>query len=147
MSTPASTTFRSRAYEEIEVGDEIPPFDVALTPQRMVMDCGVNRDFAPIHHDREIAQALGAPDMFVNTLFLQGVYEAAVRDWVGLDARLRSIGFRMHTFNCAGDMLVCTARVSDKQVDEQGRKLVTLDTQTDTERAGMTTSGQVVIEL
>ena len=143
----SAATFRSLGYDEIQIGDETPPFEVALTVQRMVMDCGVNRDFAPIHHDREIAQALGAPDMFVNTLFLQGVYECTVREWAGLDARIVSIRFRMHTFNCAGDMLVCTAKVSDKRVDEDGRKLVTLDTQTDTERAGMTTSGQVVIAV
>jgi acyl dehydratase len=147
MSTPTSTTFRSLSFDEIEVGDEIPTFEMALTVQRMVMDCGVNRDFAPIHHDREIAQSLGAPDMFVNTLFLQGVYEAAVREWVGLDARVVAIRFRMHTFNCAGDMLLCSGKVVEKNLDDDGRSLVTLDVQTDTPRAGTTTSGQVVISL
>ncbi|HEX4466719.1 MAG TPA: hypothetical protein VH025_05990 [Solirubrobacteraceae bacterium] len=146
MSTPASASFRSRTYDEISVGDEIEPFELALTPQRMVMDCGVNRDFAPIHHDGEIARALGAPDMFVNTLFLQGVYESAVREWAGLDARVLKIRFRMKTFNCAGDMLVCTGRVVEKNVDDDGQSVVTLDVQTDTQR-GTTTNGQVVISV
>jgi acyl dehydratase len=143
MATPSTTAVD---FEEISVGDELPPFVLALTIQRMVMEAGVNRDFSPIHHDREIAQANGAPDMFINTLLLQGMYEAAVRDWGGLDLHLVSMRFRMHTFNCAGDLLSCTGRVHEKQVDDDGNRLVTLEMWTESDR-GRTTTGQVVVRL
>ena len=143
MATPSATTVQ---FDDISVGDEIPPFDVALTIQRMVMEAGVNRDFSPIHHDREIAQALGAPDMFVNTLFLQGMYEAAVREWGGLDLTFVSMGFRMHTFNCAGDVLSCRGEVTEKSTDTDGHQLVTMAVWTESQR-GRTSTGQVVVRL
>ncbi|HEX3909467.1 MAG TPA: hypothetical protein VHW67_02035 [Solirubrobacteraceae bacterium] len=140
-----ATSVSGRSYEDISVGDEITPFDVALTSQRMVMDVAVMRDFAPIHHDREIAQAHGAPDMFVNTLFLQSVYEVAVREWAGLDPRVVSMRFRMLTFNCAGEMLTVHGRVAEKTVEDDGRKLVRVEMWTDTDRNGTTTRGEIVI--
>lgn len=139
----ATASVSERTFEEIEVGEEIPAFDVALTPQRMVMEVGVSQDYAPIHHDREIAQELGAPDMFVNTLFLQGVYEAAVREWAGLAMKLVSMQFRMNTFNCAGEMLTTAGRVTDKK-EEDGRKLVEIEMWTETPDNGKTTNGKIV---
>jgi acyl dehydratase len=103
------------------------------------------RDFAPIHHDREIAQAHGAPDMFVNTLFLQSVYEAAAREWAGLQMRVVSMRFRMLIFNCAGEMLIVRGRVAEKSVDDDGRKLVAIYMWTDTDNNRETTRGQIVI--
>jgi acyl dehydratase len=144
MATPSATAVD---FDAIAVGDEVPPFEVALTLQRMVMEAGVNRDFSPIHHDREIAQQLGAPDMFINTLFLQGMYEAAVRNWGGLGLRFVKMGFRMSTFNCAGDVLSCAGRVQDKSVGENGDKLVTIEMWTESPQRGKTTSGRVVIKL
>lgn len=143
MATPSTTALD---FDDISPGDEIPPFEVALTVQRMVMEAGVNRDFSPIHHDRAIAQALGAPDMFVNTLFLQGMYEAAVREWGGLALTFVSMGFRMHTFNCAGDLLSCRGAVTDKTIDDDGNKLVTIEMWTESQR-GRTTTGRVVVRL
>lgn len=143
MATPSATAVD---FDAIAIGEEIPPFEVALTIQRMVMEAGVNRDFSPIHHDRAIAQQLGAPDMFVNTLFLQGMYEAAVRNWGGLDLRFEKMGFRMHTFNCAGDVLSCAGRVTDKSVDDEGKKLVTIEMWTESQR-GRTTTGRVVVSV
>jgi acyl dehydratase len=132
-------------FDDVQVGDELPPFEVALTVQRMVMECGVNKDWTPIHHDREVARAQGAPDMFVNTLFLQAMYEATAREWAGLDARLRKLKFKMKTFNCAGDNLAGMGRVASKEMID-GKPIVNLEMWTESER-GVTTAGEVVLEL
>ena len=132
-------------FEDVQVGEELPPFEVALTVQRMIMECGVNRDWTPIHHDREVARAQGAPDMFVNTLFLQAMYEATAREWAGLDARLRKLKFKMKTFNCVGDVLSGMGRVASKEVVD-GTPTVNLEMWTQSDR-GVTTFGEVVLEL
>jgi acyl dehydratase len=138
-------TTRPLAFDDISVGDELPPFDVALTVQRMIMETAANHDAAPIHHDRDIARALGAPDMFVNTLFVQAVYEATVREWAGLAMRLVSMRFKMHAFNCAGEMLISRGRVAEKSNSDDGSR-VTVEITTETS-LGITTRGQVVIEF
>ena len=48
-------------FNDVVEGAELPEFAVPLTIQRLVMEAGANRDFAPMHHDREIARATGAP--------------------------------------------------------------------------------------
>lgn len=96
---------------ELRQGDEIPEFDYPLSVQRLVMAAASVRDFAPIHHDREFAQSWGAPDMFVNTVFIQSLIEFTLRRWMGPAGRLRKLRYRMLTFNAPGDILRCGATV------------------------------------
>ena len=56
------TVVEALVFDAIREGDELPPFSLALTLQRLVMEAGVNRDFAPIHHDPQIARATGAAE-------------------------------------------------------------------------------------
>lgn len=86
-------------------GDELTPYTVTLTLQRIVMEAAANRDFAQIHFDREAARASGAPDVYVNTTFIETILEAAIRSWAGPAARLRVLEFAMKGFNCAGEVI------------------------------------------
>lgn len=100
---------------------DVAPFTVPLTLQRLVMEAAANRDFAPIHHDREIAQATGAPDPYANTMLVQAVLEATLRQWMGLDGRLRRLKFSMRSFATAGAVLSGHARVVETRDDDTGR--------------------------
>ena len=99
MTATAST----RTVADVRVGDDIEPVDFPLTVYRLVMEAGANRDFNSIHHNTEYARATGAPEMYANTLFLMGMWERAVRDWMGPGGHFLAIrGFRMGRFNIAG---------------------------------------------
>ncbi len=88
----------------INTGDELPTISIPITLQRLVMEAGANRDMSLIHHDTQVAQATGAPDAFVNTYFLLGMFERLMRDWAGPRARIRKIGpLRMMIFNVVGE--------------------------------------------
>jgi hypothetical protein len=132
-------------FGAVRVGDEVPPFRVPLTMQRLVMQAAATRAFVPVHHDSRIAQASGAPDAFVDSMFLETLYEATTRGWAGLGGTIESLRFTMRALSCVGDVLVGRGRVAAKS-DADGRQLVTLDVWTDSER-GVTTSGQVVVRL
>jgi acyl dehydratase len=103
MST--ATEWGQREFETIAEGDELPTHTVMITLQRLVMEAGANRDFAPIHFDREAARATGAPDVYANTIFLEAVIESSLRRWAGLNGRIREIAFTMRGFNCVGDTI------------------------------------------
>jgi acyl dehydratase len=75
-------------------------FAITHTPQRMAMWTAANRDFAPLHLDRDYARAAGAPDVFANTFFIEALYERLVRSLAGPRGAIDSISFRMHTFLC-----------------------------------------------
>lgn len=102
-------------WEDVEVGQELSPVSFPLTIYRLVMAAGANRDFNAIHHNSAYARSTGAPDMYANTLFLQGMWERAVRDFIGLSGTIRQLrGFRMKSFNCVGETVTVKGRVLSK---------------------------------
>lgn len=126
----------------VAVGDEVAPFTVELTLQRLVMEAGANRDFSPIHFDEEVARASGAPGAFANTTFNETLIEAALREWAGLGARIRMIEFRMRDFNTVGDVVSAAGVVSAVRADGT----VELDVWIESER-GRTVTGSAVVVL
>lgn len=109
-----------RSWEDVVEGEDLEPVAFPLTVYRLVMAAGANRDFNAIHHNSEIARASGAPDMYANSLFLQGMWERAVRNYIGLAGVIRrQSGFQMRIFNTVGDTVVVKGRVERKWQDEQ----------------------------
>lgn len=107
-------------FDDVIEGAELPEFALPLTIQRLVMEAAANRDFAPMHHDREIARATGAPEPYANTMLIQAVFEATLREWMGLAGRLRSLQFKMQSFGAAGAILSGHGRVTGKRADDSG---------------------------
>lgn len=106
------TIRNQRTWAQARPGDVLGPLEFPLTVYRLVVAAASSRDFNSIHHNSEFARASGAPDMYANTTFLQGMWERVLRDYMGLDGTLRKIsGFRMNSFNCAGDTVVVKGEV------------------------------------
>ena len=133
------------ALDEVKEGVELPEFSVPLTLQRLVMEAGANRDFAPIHHDREISHATGAPDPYANTMLVQAVFEATLREWMGLAGRLCKLGFTMRAFAAAGAILSGHGRVTAVRA-AQGGGFVDLDIWTDS-GGSQTATGSATVWL
>jgi acyl dehydratase len=113
MTTEQGTSRTQRLASDVQVGDELAPVSYPITVYRLVMEAGANRDFNSIHHNTEYARATGAQEMYANTTFLLGMWERAVRDWIGPAGVIRSIsGFRMRSFNYAGDTTTVTGKVT-----------------------------------
>ena len=104
-------------FGEVAAGTDLPPFPVPLTMQRLVMEAAANKDFTPIHHDRELTRATGAPDPYANTMLVQAVFEATLREWMGLAGRLRKLQFSMRSFATAGAVLSGHGRVTGTRAD------------------------------
>ena len=119
-----------RTWDDVVEGEELAPLSFPLTIYRMVMVAGANRDFNAIHHNSRYAQASGAPDMYANTLFLQGMWERCVRDYIGLGGTIRRMtGFRMRRFNPVGTTPVVSGRIARKWQEEGvGLVEITLET-------------------
>jgi len=143
MTNEATTTVHDIGV--IEPGLRTPEFTIPLTIQRMVMEAAANRDFASIHHDTAVAQASGAPDMFVNTMFLQTLFEVSLRNWMGPAGRLRRLGFQMRTFNCPGDILRCAGEVTAIR-QEDVRQVVDLDVWIESQK-GRTVVGTATVDV
>lgn len=113
-----------RYWEDVVEGEALTPVEFPLSVYRLVVAAGANRDFNAIHHNSEFAKSTGASEMYANTLFLQGMWERAVRDHIGLDGRIHKLtGFRMGSFNTVGDTVTVRGEVTRKW-REDGRNLI-----------------------
>jgi acyl dehydratase len=103
------------SWDAVSVGDTLQPQSFPISVYRLVVAAGANRDFNAIHHNTAFAQATGAPEMYANTLFLQGMWERTVRRYIGLGGTIRRLAsFRMNSFNCVGETVVVKGEVVRK---------------------------------
>jgi acyl dehydratase len=125
------------------VGEQLPTVSLMLTLQRLVMEAAANRDFAPIHFDGDAAHDSGAPAPYMNTTFIETVFEALLRNWAGLAARIEMIEFSMKAFNCVGDEITaggCVAATTEREA----QLVAELDLWVDGPRGRTVTGGAAV---
>ena len=108
---------RTLRFEEVAVGDELPPLDVEITPTRIVAGAIASRDYQDVHHDRDLAVKRGSKDIFMNILTTNGWVGRFVTDWAGPEALLRCVDIRLGAPNYPGDTMCMTARVTSKSED------------------------------
>ena len=79
----------------VEVGLQLPELKLEGTPTFIISTALATRDFQDVHHDRDLAQAKGSKDIFVNILTDTGLVGRYVTDWAGPSALIKSIGLRL----------------------------------------------------
>ncbi len=83
------------SWETLEIGDEMAPMEIDVTPTVIVAGAIATRDFMPVHHDRDYAQGQGAPDIFMNILSDTAYCSRFLTDWAGPDAVVRRLAIRL----------------------------------------------------
>lgn len=106
-------TVAPRAFGSIAVGDELTPLVIDVTASVIVSGAIASRDFMPVHHDRDYANAQGAPDIFMNILSDTGHCSRFLTDWGGPDAMVRRIAIRLGVPVFPGHRMTYTGRVTE----------------------------------
>jgi acyl dehydratase len=79
----------------MNVGEQLPEWSLPLTPTTIVSTAIATRDWQDVHHDRDVAQAAGSKDIFMNILTSNGLVERYVVDALGQGTELRGIAIRL----------------------------------------------------
>jgi acyl dehydratase len=109
------TTRTSLRYDDVQVGDELPPLEVPLTRTLIVATAIASRDYQDVHHDPTLAVERGSPDIFMNILSTNGFVGRFVTDWAGPDATIRKVSIRLGAPNHPGDTMTMTGSVTAKE--------------------------------
>jgi acyl dehydratase len=133
-------------FDDVFVGQELPPLVIPLTPTRIAAGAIATGDFEPIHHDRGAAERTGRPDVFMNILMVNGLLQRCVTDWAGPKARISKIKLRLGAPSVAGDRLTITGAVTEKGGGADGRGEVTVELR-GTNRYGEAVRASVVFWL
>jgi acyl dehydratase len=142
----ATSAFETRTWESVQEGEELTPISFPITMRALMIDVAGTRDLYPIHHDREFAKKNGARDIFVNTMFYEGLFGRIATDWAGPEAFLRKLRFAMKGPNCLGDTITSRGWVARKY-ESEGQKLLDLEIHLDNEIEKDATISNLTIEL
>ena len=99
-------------FDALQVGDELPPMVINVTPTRVVAGAIASRDFMPVHHDRDFANQQGAPDIFMNILSDTGYCSRFLTDWAGPDAMITRLAIRLGVPVFPGHTLTYTGSIT-----------------------------------
>jgi hypothetical protein len=109
------TTTMGVRYDDVQVGDELPPLEVPLTRTLIVATAIASRDYQDVHHDPTLAVERGSPDIFMNILSTNGFVGRFITDWAGPDATIKKVAIRLGAPNYPGDTMVMTGSVTAKE--------------------------------
>ncbi|HEY9370236.1 MaoC family dehydratase [Streptomyces sp.] len=82
------------AYDEIEVGAELPAQSFPVTRATLVQYAGASGDFNPIHWNEKFAVEVGLPDVIAHGMFTMAEAIRVVTDWVGDPGAVVEYGVR-----------------------------------------------------
>ena len=71
------------AFEELTVGDALPPLTVQLSRAQLVRYAGASGDFNPIHWNPRVAREVGLPDVIAHGMLTMACAGRIVTDWTG----------------------------------------------------------------
>ncbi|WP_067574407.1 fused (3R)-hydroxyacyl-ACP dehydratase subunits HadA/HadB [Nocardia acidivorans] len=99
-----STVSRTRVphtairFEDIAVGDELPPRTVKITRGDLVNYAGVAGDVNPIHWNEAVAALAGLPDVIAQGMLTMGIGAGFVTDWLGDPGALLRFSARLSNY-------------------------------------------------
>ncbi len=143
--TMTTQEFGGAFFDAVSLGDQLPPLEIDITTLMIVSTAIASRDYQDVHHDKDRAQELGSPDIFMNILTSNGLVGRYVTDWAGPEAILTAVKIRLGAPNYPGDKMVLSGEVTDKR-ESDGRYLVDL-TVAGNNRIGVHVSGTVTVDL
>jgi acyl dehydratase len=82
------------AYDDVEVGHELPAGTFPITRADLVRYCGASGDMNIIHWNERIAKAVGLPDVIAHGMCTMAIAGRVLTDWAGDPGAVESYGVR-----------------------------------------------------
>jgi len=99
-------------FEDVEVGQDLPPLRKEVDRAHMMMYGAATWDFIRLHYDESYVREKGFPSPVVDGQMFGGYLAQLVMDWAGPDAFLKSLSFDNRVPAFAGDTLTCKGAVA-----------------------------------
>ena len=139
-------TREQRYWDGVNEGDEVPGFELPITPTQIALQVSGSQDFYEVHHDQEFARAGGHPDIFVNTGFTTACFGRLLSTFVGEEGWVKKFHMEMRRMNHPGDVMKLTGKVIRKYT-EGDEHLLDLEIWSENERIGVTTPSTSTVLL
>ncbi len=120
-------------WDDVQVGDTMPPLVMPITVTRCVFMASASRDFAPQHHNTWYCHNRSRTrEMFLGTHFNLGMLSRFMTDYGGPESTVRRIQLQMRRTIGAGEDYMMSGVIT-KKWEKDGEKLVDMDISIDTQ--------------
>ncbi|SDQ78836.1 MaoC family dehydratase [Thermostaphylospora chromogena] len=111
-------------YDDVEVGQEIPPVDYPVRRVNLIMYAGASGDFNPIHWSERFAKTVGLPDVIAHGMFTMAQAGRFVSDWAGDPGAVVDLSVRFSSMvvvpdDDQGTVITVSGVVQEKQEDKR----------------------------
>lgn len=113
-------------FEDVEVGQEVPPVERETDFMNWNRYAAVNDEFVYLHMDDSVAKAAGQGEAFGMGNLRWAYVMNALQGWIGDEAEVRDLSMQFRAINQKHDHLTTQAVVTEKKV-EDGEHRVYLD--------------------
>jgi acyl dehydratase len=102
------------SFDEISVGDQIPPLAKVVRREDVKAYADASGDQNPLHQDDAFARSVGFPGIIGHGMFTMAHLTKSLTDWLGDPAALRSIQVQFRAVVYMDETLVARAEVVSK---------------------------------
>jgi acyl dehydratase len=122
--TTASPVAAKVFFEEVEVGQELPPLTNApVKHTQLVKYAGASGDFNPLHTDPEVGVKVGVGGPIAHGMLIMGFLGHFVSDYLGGPGGLRRFGVRFQSMTRHDDVITCTGTIT-KKYEQDGQHFI-----------------------
>jgi acyl dehydratase len=82
------------AYDEVEVGTQLPPLTVPIQRADLIRYAGASLDFNPIHWNQQFATSVGLPDVIAHGMLTMALAGRVATGWTGDPSAVEEYGVR-----------------------------------------------------
>ena len=133
-------------FEDVSVGDEIPPFERKTDFMNWNRYAAVNDEFVYLHMDDEVGKAAGQGAAFGMGNLRWAYVVNALREWIGDEAEVREVAMQFRAINHKHDVLTTFGKVTDKEVVD-GEHRLRLDIDVKNQNGDTTAPGHAIVVL
>ncbi|MBI2966170.1 MAG: dehydratase [Chloroflexi bacterium] len=137
---------RAPCFDDVEVGEAVPPLQKRPDTRQLVMYAGASDDYVQIHYDKDVATAAGHRSVIVHGALKSAFIAQMLTDWIGAAGRLVAMEVSYRGIDYPGDTLTCRGRVTAKRRDGD-RNLVDCEVWIENGAGQVTTPGKATVAV
>lgn len=134
-------------WEDVEEGQEIPPFARKVGYMELNRFAGANNELVPIHMDPDYAKNVAKlPDVIIMGNLKLAYIANALTDWAGEAGWIEKLRVEYRKMDTVNTTITARGKVTRKY-EQDGKRLVDLEVWVENEQGEVTTPGSAVVRL